>query len=376
MRRKPLQAGMLAVAFLFATESFSKTVWVYGLAKAQDYAGKGYGKYYIQVGSFDDKLNAYQFSRKLQAKTKYKIRVELKNKHYLVVVGPLKSAVEVRALGMKFIPTVRVKTVVVKKAKHGKKGSVVETVYVEKPAETAELPSQYVGEQKPSNRGWYVSADFGAQRNSLNNMHVFNGSDFPSPENFDLFSVDNNYQYLLALSGGYRWERDCWWLPAYSLGMRYKHVFGRNVGEKIMQYSDPEFLNYSYHWRIYSDVLLASTKLNIVQYKRFLPYVTGGVGGAINKAKSYRETALPGITPRISPAFGNSNSTKLTYNVGAGVDFQVSPQVLMTLGYEYQNLGKVSSGSGLYTWAGQALNLGSYQSNAALLSVSYLLGEH
>lgn len=375
MRRNHLQAGMLAVAYLFATESFSRTIWVYGLANAQDYAGKGHGKYYIQLGSFNDKLNAYRYSTSIQAKTKYKVKIELKNRNYLVIVGPLKSAAEVREVGMKFRPTERVKSVVVTKSKSGKKVGVVKTVYETKP-KTVVLPSQFVGEVKPDHSGWYISADFGAQWNSLGNrMLVYNGSDFPPPENVDLYFVNQNHQYIVAVSGGYRWERDCKWLPAYSLGLRYKHVFAKNVGQSIMQYSEPDFLNYTYDWKIYSDVLLASTKLNIVQYKRFLPYVTGGVGGARNKAGSYKETANPGITPRISPGFANKSTARLAYNVGAGIDFQVTPQILMTMGYEYQNLGNVSSGSGVYTWAGQALNLGSYQSNAALLSVSYLLGE-
>jgi opacity protein-like surface antigen len=122
-------------------------------------------------------------------------------------------------------------------------------------------------------------------------------------------------------------------------------------------------------------VLMIATKLNLIQFNQISPYVTGGVGVAFNRGANYSETALENVTPRVSPAFDNHTNTKFTYSVGAGLDWQVSPKLILSLGYQFQDLGSVSSGTGTGLWAGDALRSGSYRSSSVLFSTSYLIGK-
>lgn len=363
---------VLVVALpLLATPSFSRTVKLYGFESAKNFKGKSNGKYYLQVGSFADKSNAYRYQRVMQSELSQPVKIEQSRGNYTVVIGPIRSAAELRALGQ-HASLKRVRVPVHKNSKH----ITVHHPQLQKKALTVPVVRKIIipkEKDEISQSGWYLAADLGVLRTDFDQrIRVHNGSDYPEPFNKDQFSLEQNSQVFVGVGGGYRWERDSQWLPAYSLGLRYKHIFLKDFGNTITQYSKPEFTNYNYDWNIYSDVLLASTKLNLFQYSLASPYVGGGLGVAFNRASSYQETALPGITPRVSPAFTNHTSSQFAYNLGAGVDFRLTRQFILSLSYEYQDLGKISSGRGMNTWAGQKLNLDSYQSNAALLSFNYL----
>lgn len=53
---------------------------------------------------------------------------------------------------------------------------------------------------------------------------------------------------------------------------------------------------------------------------------------------------------------------------------QVIPQFIISVGYIYQDLGPVSSGTRVETWSGRSLNAGSYRSNEVLVTATYLFG--
>lgn len=223
---------------------------------------------------------------------------------------------------------------------------------------------------------WFVSFGAGAQHPQWHNiMKVNNGSDFPSPYNMDIYSTKNQSEAVIALSVGRRWHRDSFWLPSYSLGAFWQYFFRTHLGKTITQYSEPEFTNYKYTWDLTANLLLASAKVNLFQYKLFAPYVNGGIGSSFNRTSDYTEKALAGVTPRVSPQFSKFSTSEFAYQVGAGIDLQLTPQVLLSVGYNYQDLGQISSGSGKETWSNQSLNPGSYHSNEVLVSISYLFAK-
>lgn len=220
---------------------------------------------------------------------------------------------------------------------------------------------------------WFVSFGAGAQHPQWHSiMKVNNGSDFPVPYNIDLYSTKNQSEAVIALSVGRRWHRDSFWLPSYSLGAFWQYFFRTHLGKTITQYSDPEFTNYKYNWDLTANLLLASAKVNLFQYKMLAPYVNGGIGSSFNRTSDYKEKALAGVTPRISPQFSKFSTSEFAYQVGAGIDLQLTSQVLVSVGYNYQDLGQISSGSGKETWSNQSLNPGSYHSNEVLVSIHYL----
>jgi opacity protein-like surface antigen len=375
---------------LLATHSFSHSVKLYGLNNAKAYRGNTPGLYYVYLGSFSHKDNAYRFRKNQQVLLHRNVQLTERKGYYVVFVGPLKTPAEVRALGQSapaFEEKPLVRASVAQRMPLASKTSVSES----SAAAPARKPSgvrQRLAALKSRLRSriplekdavisppWYVEVGGGVERNHLGSrLSVFNGSDYDPPLDEDLFTLSQNNQGVFTGAVGYRFTNYSQWFPVVALALRYKHAFSAGVGGNVIQYSSPEFTNYTYNWKIHSDALFATSKINLLQFGRFLPYFTAGVGVAINKGASYRETAFPLVTPRISPAFRGHTNTEFAYNAGLGLDYLVAPQWILSLGFEYQDLGAVYSGKGLSTWASESLRPGSYQSEAAILSVSYLFG--
>lgn len=218
---------------------------------------------------------------------------------------------------------------------------------------------------------WLIAAAAGADFPfARDNIYANNGSSMPSPYDRDTFTVKQDSNALLAFFAGRRWEQPGQWLPAASLALMYQHRFAGDAWGVISQNSLSEFTNYCYKWALSSDVLIASAKMNLYTKNHISPYVTGGLGVAFNHA-SYQESALSGVTPRISPDF-SGNRNQLAYNFGAGLDFRATKQVIINLGYLYQNLGGMPA-QGKGSWAGASLTLNSYATNEVLAGVTYLI---
>jgi len=222
---------------------------------------------------------------------------------------------------------------------------------------------------------WLISGDVGAVWPNINStMAVNNGSGFPAPGYQDLYSASSSRdEGMLAATAGYRWtQHDQTWFPAIELALRYQYLFPQEIAGTVMQYSLPLFENYSYNWKTNANVLSIYTKLDLMQYHRLMPYVDVGLGVSFVHTKNYQESAFLGVAPRTSPAFADQTSTQFSYNVGAGVDFFLFPPLILSLGYDYQSVGNIGSGTGRNRWSGTRLNLGRYGMNTALLSVTYL----
>jgi opacity protein-like surface antigen len=223
-----------------------------------------------------------------------------------------------------------------------------------------------------SSGNWFIALGAGAQFPYWqSNMNTSNGA-VPSPSSKDRYSISNNNGAVIAASIGRRWQTTNLWFPSYSLGIFWQYFFQTNIHGKITQYSLPKFTTYNYKIDSSSNMVLAAGKVNLFKYGLFSPYVNGGIGSSFNNVSNFRETVLSRVTPRVSPGFRNANSSEFAYNVGAGIDLQFMPQLILSVGYIYQNLGPVSSGIGVSTWSSQSLSLGTYQSNEVLATATYI----
>lgn len=72
---------------------------IIGAQAAQHFHHKKNGHFYIQLASFSNKANASRFEKNIQRNTHKKVSVIQKNGHYIVRVGPLDSAEQVRKVG-------------------------------------------------------------------------------------------------------------------------------------------------------------------------------------------------------------------------------------------------------------------------------------
>lgn len=331
---------------------------IYGLEKAQHFKNSQQNKiFFIQVGSFLEHAKALRLQKTLKEKTNHPVQLTQKGDHFTVMIGPLYSLSEVKNIATHLSEPLSVST-----SKHK---------YF---ADTTWLPAMDFKTLLTNH--WFTSIGIGGQfPTTTSPMLVNNHSNLPAPYYQDTYTLNTQNGAIIALAAGYYWEQNTQWLPSYSLGAQWQHFFSINPNGTVLQYSAPEFNNYQYSWDVDSNVLLAIAKLNITQYQRFLPYINGGIGLALNHTENYKEQAFAEITPRDTPGFTPNTATQFAYQLGAGIDFQVSSQILLSLGYNYQSIGKLISGPGLNTWTNQSLNSETIGTNEILFTVNYLFGK-
>lgn len=403
-----LSSIILAVAIYVPCISHANQV-VYGLDKAEHFNRNTKGNLLIQAASFSIGANADKYRKELQAKTTYPVHVIRKNHFYTVVIGPIHSTSALRqtatyllskskthkakravAMGYQLPPKAVLNQISDgtpdvlsttntmnsnQASTQQSKTAVITKVSGSNHKKTAAaMPTPSTNLTIDPKARWFLSFNIGEQfQTGKETMYVNNGSYYPPPYNQDTYTVNKTaHASMINISGGYRWQREQNYLPAYSLGLLYQHSFVGHPSGEIIQYSDPIFTNYNYKSNLSSNLLLATAKVNIYTINKFSPYITAGLGGAFNHA-SYNETALPGVTPRISPDF-TGNKSQFAYNAGAGLDYIASQHFIINVGYLYQNVGNIS-GRGQGTWSGTNLGFEAYGTNDVVVGVTYLFGK-
>jgi opacity protein-like surface antigen len=98
------------------------------------------------------------------------------------------------------------------------------------------------------------------------------------------------------------------------------------------------------HSRLDSLSTLASLYYDFLLHSRFKPYMGAGIGAAHNHTRIDLLTA-PGARPA-GPITESSNH--FAWQIGAGVAYEVGPQVSIDLGYRYFDGGSVGLGQTLH----------------------------
>lgn len=222
---------------------------------------------------------------------------------------------------------------------------------------------------------WFINLGTGvAQPDIPSALLIDNGTDFDPPNNRDRYSTHWPNSALVSAMVGLLWQRTEQFIPGYALGLRYQHLFAKDIAGQVMQYSVPEFTNYEYNLGVLINTLSAYSKVELVRLGSVIPYINGGIGMSVNNSETYVEKSLPGITPRNSPAFAGQTRTQFTYELGLGIDVVINPELMLTLGYEYQNFGKLSTGAAQQSpWATQRLDLGTLNTNTFIVGLTLLL---
>lgn len=403
------------ICILISEISYANYPTVYGLDAADSYKLKHPNStFIIQAASFADKENAKNYQRKLQKSSKYKVNIDSKIVHnkkvYAVIIGPIKPSSKQQTI--KVISTINrlpaSKKITQKSIFSSNKVSlrkpandsilqsntkrengVLSSFYsCSNTASTQRHPTsvelhtkskqwldtnKYSASEWLKNSNWYLSIGGGEQfPNGSNTLRVNNDSSFPAPYNIDVYSGSSRSNGgIFTLTGGRSWKSENYKIQAYSLGVMWQYLFKNNLTGQITQYSDPTFLNYNYQLSTTSNVILGYSKINLLSYKKLLPYFNVGLGGSINNTKKYHEEALEFVTARVSPQFQKQTNTQFAYLLGAGIDVLANDNLSISAGYNYLNIGSLSTGYGLSTWSAARLNYGSSSTNEVLLTLNY-----
>lgn len=337
---------------------------------------------YIRTSGFVAKSDVQTLYNKVKSELSYPVSVTYYNKHYFILVGPIRSAAAVQDAAEEIASlSVAAQTASLTEATPALSSakSVVKQNNQDDSLLLASSTTQTtMGNKQAGN--WVISAGLARQWPYYkSHLYINNNSGAEPPSNRDLYSTKRINQPAASLAAGYRFVRDSQWIPSYSLMLSYQHIFSANLGGTVMQYSSPDFTNYTYDWEVSSDVIMAMLKLNLFEVRRFSPYLLAGLGGAANLTNNYNEGALPpspgdgAFAPRTNPDFGANSILQLAYRVGAGVDFQINPQFIASLEYQFQDIGSIQSQHGTGSWSTRLLRLGPYRSNGVQFGVTYLI---
>lgn len=216
---------------------------------------------------------------------------------------------------------------------------------------------------------WVIEAGGGAGRTYLpGNTSVDNGA--PSPYNQDVYSIQNISTHMGQIGVGYRMGEEKSFLPFYSAMINYQHYNNGNINGYVAQYGLSEFTNYRYSMQSASDVFMLQGKLDLAAWHHILPYISAGLGAALNHVNQYQETALENVTPRISPDYAGHTEKNWALSLGAGLDVILTKNYWVTLGYQRLYQGNFKSGSGADSWAGTKLDIGHGKTDMVFINLS------
>ncbi|BBB15627.1 uncharacterized protein RVIR1_11640 [Candidatus Rickettsiella viridis] len=181
------------------------------------------------------------------------------------------------------------------------------------------------------------------------NSHVENAElDNTESEVLSMFPRSRPLPSNFTLEAGFLWSQlyqaDSNYFPFISLGLHYQYANLENK-KTLMEFdiSDDQYtLAESSNYEFLQNSLLANLKVDIYRWGRIMPYVNLGLGASWNQAKQqepYVFDVLPGEPIVLTSP--NSRNTSFSYGVGAGLDFLVSENFWLSLGYNYNNFGRV-----------------------------------
>ena len=124
-------------------------------------------------------------------------------------------------------------------------------------------------------------------------------------------------------------------------------------GSSLAGIQDDTSTLYLYNYQIATQQVMGAAKLlstfelpKIMPYQ-FHPYFSVALGSAFNKASQFTTSpAGDACSVNLTPTFANTSDTQFSYNLGLGVDTDITQHFRLGLGYRYSNFGQISLGRG------------------------------
>lgn len=369
----------LSVAIGFSLISFTSASaqTIYGLHQASQFSSKASSDVYIQLGSYKNKSYALRAKSQAQRKSKRPVLLKEKNGYYVIFLGPFRSATEVRTAAREFGVTQPVMAVhqnlprtPAPVARHH-----MTVTQKSEAAPIVKRTPQPIYKDKdgvsPANH-WFIGLGGGWMSPFGTNATNFAPSGMPDfPD--DRYS-NNNSDSTGQISGsiGYQWQRPSVWLPVASLSFEYTYTFPVSINGDIYVNNLADAKNFTYKYDISQQLPMAKLKLDLYQWKQFMPYISGGLGVALNRVTNYSDSPIPGATVMGRRyGFNSTTTTQFAGSFGAGLDYWLNYNSQISVGYELAYYGKARTGYGQGTLSNNFLE-SNINSNAVVVKGIYL----
>lgn len=169
--------------------------------------------------------------------------------------------------------------------------------------------------------------------------------------NFSLFPQGKFTKNNLFVETGLLWTQP---FPHYSpyfpyanLGLRYQtnNVDGITVPMTLNIMLDDINFTDTAPYKFMQNSLWTTAKVDVYRWDRFMPYVSGAIGITWHQVKPQNSFSFLKIkdVPLATYVTAGDNTREFSYNLGAGVDYMVTNNFWLSLGYQYTYYGDISA---------------------------------
>jgi len=154
------------------------------------------------------------------------------------------------------------------------------------------------------------------------------------------------------------------------LGLAVAATSNANFSGSIWDDANPEFNNFDYEYSIQHTHLAAKAKLLYDTGFIVMPWVSGSVGVAWNQANKF--TIASTISEAIdTPYYPSNTQTAFTYNIGAGVQYALTQNFQLGIGYEFADWGKTLFGQANGQTLTNGFGINHVYTNGFLVNLTY-----
>lgn len=158
----------------------------------------------------------------------------------------------------------------------------------------------------------------------------------------------------ILIGGGWVWSQlypaDTHYLPFISLGLQYQYsnvdhqktFIDLDFKLKNTQNNGTSLLSFNTPYEFSQRRLLANAKLDLYRWRYVMPYVNLGLGATWNKVKQTEPFLITEKSDTVPITTLGSRNNRWSYSVGAGLDFLVNENLWLSLGYQYNNFGRIT----------------------------------
>jgi opacity protein-like surface antigen len=155
---------------------------------------------------------------------------------------------------------------------------------------------------------------------------------------------------------------------AWQPGLSYEYMTSSKLNG-LLTYSGSNITSrYNYNYNIQSSRTLFSNRILFMKNSKLNPYLGLGLGMSMNRASGY--SATPIASADDLPNFGKKMNYSFTYKLSTGLEFPLSKNFAMGLGYAFSDLGATKFDSEQF--AGSTIN-GPQQKHLYIQEVSAYL---
>ncbi|CEG58387.1 SPOR domain-containing protein [Legionella fallonii] len=315
------------------------------ISNAQHVEEGSNSQFYVQAATFKNIKYANNYKQQLRKKFHQPVTVKERGKYYVVIIGPLHSVAEARALSgsermlikasryehnetspvLKQEPTVNPKIVI------GDKDGI-------KP--TAPNHIDFIGAIGVAN----LAADngyLGVTSSETDTLVQTNGN------NWNALAAQLGVGYVYYLRNYDPYSDQIQWFTAIEPELNGYYLGQSNIKGDVWRFGSPDFNDMTYDMPINSYRLMVDGALTVVSKRQYSLYAIGGIGNAWNRA-GYSDASLNGI-PCADQSLNLNTAThsSFAWEVGAGLSYAFNNRFSLSLEYLYADLGNVqTSGTG------------------------------